>query len=136
VTFLKGRLKPVPPLDSKRIDQWLTDLDSRDFNTREQAAKGLQEAGELALPALEKKLTEKTVSLEARRRMGALLENTKTVLSADELRQVRAIEVLEEIGSAEARDLLDSLAHGGEGALLTEQAKKALSRLARQPGSK
>jgi hypothetical protein len=136
VSFLKGRLKPVPGPDPKRIDRWLVDLDSRDFNTREQAAKGLQEAGELAFPALEKKLADKGVSLEARRRMGALLENVKTVLSADELRQIRAIEVLEEIGTGEAKQVIDNLAHGGDGAVLTEQAKNALARLARRSGSK
>jgi hypothetical protein len=45
------------------------------------------------------------------------------------LRQLRALEVLERIGTLEARALLANLAMGGEGAALTEHAKAALARL-------
>jgi hypothetical protein len=45
------------------------------------------------------------------------------------LRQLRALEVLERIGTLEARALLAKLAMGGEGAALTEHAKAALARL-------
>jgi len=133
VPFLKNRLKPVPRLDRKQIEGWLVDLDSRDFQTRDQAAKNLDRAGDLAHAALEKKLEEKTVSLEARRRLESLMEKTKTVLSAEELRTIRGIEVLEGIGTPDAKELLDALAHGGDGAVVTEQARKAVTRLGRQP---
>jgi len=132
VPFLKDRLKPVPRLDQKQIDQWLVDLDSRDFQTRDLAAKNLGKAGDLALPALAKKLDDKKVSLEARRRVESLMEKNKTVLSGEELRAIRGIEVLEGIGTPDAKEVLDALAHGCDGAVITEQAKNAQARLGRQ----
>ncbi len=136
VPFLKDRLKPVPRPDTKRIDQWLADLDSGDFKKREQATRNLHEVGELAFPALEKKLGEKALSLEARRRMEALVEKTKTVTTGEELRSIRAVEVLEGIGTPDAKEILEIVARGGEGAVVTEQARKALARLGRRSSSK
>jgi Protein of unknown function (DUF1559) len=132
VPFLKDRLRPVPRLDQKQIDQWLVDLDSRDFQIRDLAAKNLGKAGDLAFPALEKKFEDKTVSLEARRRLESLMEKIKTVLSGEELRAIRGIEVLEGIGTPDAKEVLDALAHGCDGAVITEQAKNAQARLGRQ----
>ena len=45
-----------------------------------------------------------------------------------QLRAIRAVEVLERIGSREARDFLRELADGAEGAYLTIHAKEALDR--------
>jgi len=56
--------------------------------------------------ALEKKLEDKTVSLEARRRVESLMEKTKTVLSGEELRAIRGIEVLEGIGTPDAKEVM------------------------------
>jgi hypothetical protein len=132
VPFLQVRLKPVPRANAKRIAQCLADLDSGNFKTREKAMRELEGFGELALPAVDKKLAEKTLSVEARRRMEALAQKPKTVLSGEELRSLRAIEVLEGIGTPEARAVLDKLAGGGEGVVLTEQARRALARLERR----
>ena len=52
--------------------------------------------------------------------------------SAEPRRMVRAVEVLENIGTAEARTLLESLAAGEAGTLLTTEAKASLNRLTRQ----
>jgi hypothetical protein len=51
--------------------------------------------------------------------------------SAQRVRLVRAVEVLELAGMEEARKLLATLAKGATGALLTEQARAALGRLRR-----
>jgi hypothetical protein len=133
VPFLKERLKPVPRADQKRIDQCLEDLDSRNFKRREKAMKDLEEFGQSAVPLLDRKLAEQTLSLESRRRLEALAQRlTKTTLSGDELRSLRGIEVLEGIGTPEAMAILKELAAGGEGAALTVQARKAVARLARR----
>jgi hypothetical protein len=136
VPFLKERLKPVPRPDAKRIEQCLVDLDSGNFKTREKAMSELEALGELALPALDKKLADKTLSVEARRRMEALAQKPRTVLSGGELRNLRAVEVLEGIGTPDAKAVLDTLAHGGEGAVLTEQARRALARLERRAATR
>jgi hypothetical protein len=54
-------------------------------------------------------------------------------LTGEELRRVRAVEVLEAVGTAEARDLLGVLAKGAPGAALTREARESLGRLER-PG--
>jgi HEAT repeat protein len=84
----------------------------------------------LAHAAIDKKLADKAIPLETRRQLEALGQKTKTILSADDLRNLRAVEILSQIGTPEARAILGDLAAGGEGAVLTEQARKALARLA------
>ena len=51
------------------------------------------------------------------------------VIGADDLRMLRAIEVLERIGTPEAKELLGRLAKGAPGARLTAEAKGSLARL-------
>jgi hypothetical protein len=48
------------------------------------------------------------------------------------LRRLRGVQVLEEIGTAEARRLLERLARGEAPAILTRQARAALERLPRR----
>jgi hypothetical protein len=48
------------------------------------------------------------------------------------MRNLRAVELLELIGSSQARQTLQRLAGGAPGARLTRQAKNALERLAKQ----
>jgi hypothetical protein len=47
---------------------------------------------------------------------------------------LRAIEVLEHIGTPEARQVLDTLARGAAVARVTQEAKASLKRLAQQTG--
>jgi hypothetical protein len=83
----------------------------------------------MAGPALRAALQGKP-SLELRRRAQQLLDELDTAtLSGERLRGVRAVAVLEHIGSAEARKLLDTLASGAPEALRTQEAKAALARL-------
>ena len=69
-------------------------------------------------------------TLETRKRVEDLLNKlTGGTLSAEQLRCVRAVEVLERIGTPEARQVLRTLAQGAPGALMTRQAQDALDRL-------
>jgi hypothetical protein len=87
--------------------------------------------GELAEPALRTGLEGKP-SLEVRRRVEQLLKRLEEQLPTPErLRTLRAIAVLEKIGTAEACELLRSLAEGAAGAGPTREAKSALRRLDR-----
>jgi hypothetical protein len=136
VPFLKLHVKPVPRPDAKQIAQWLADLDSRSFKTRDKALGHLEEQGELATAAIDRKLAEKNLSADVRRSLEGLARRPKTVLSGAELRTVRAIEVLERVGTPEARAVLDELAGGGEGTVITEEARKAVAMLGRHTGGK
>ena len=91
------------------------------------AAK-LEELGPLAHVAIEKKLAEKTVPLETTRRLKEIARKVKTSLSADELRSLRAVEILTHIGAPESRPVLAELARGADGIPLTEETRRALAR--------
>jgi hypothetical protein len=87
------------------------------------------EAGKLAQPELTKAL-EGSLSIEARTRVQTILEKISTDTGAKaNLRPLRAVEVLERIGTSEARDIIKKLAAGKPEALLTEAAKAALERM-------
>jgi HEAT repeat protein len=108
VSLCEQRLKPVLPADTKRLAEALRNLDSDQFRLRDKAAKELESLGEGAEPALRQALAGHP-SVEVRARLEQLLER---LVRADPWRRWRALEVLEQIGSPEARQLLAALAHG------------------------
>ena len=61
-----------------------------------------------------------------------MLENNEK-LSPDRLQALRAIEALEQIGSPDARKVLDTLAKGMPESRQTREAKAALDRLQQRP---
>jgi WD40 repeat protein len=126
--FLKEHLNPVKAIDPQRIRQWIADLDSNDFTVREAAVRQLSQAGTQVEPALRQTLADKP-ALEVRRRIEDLLRNRLRTPSAQTLRILRAVAILERIGSAEARQVLQSLARGASAARETEAAQTALQRL-------
>jgi hypothetical protein len=127
--FLGRRLRPVEAVGAKKLERLLADLESDRFRTREQAAQELEKLGDLAVPALQKAL-EGEPSLETRRRVEKLLDKlTGLSLTRDQVRLVRAVEVLEGLSTAEARQVLTALGRGAAGALLTREAQAALGRL-------
>ena len=129
VTFLGTKLQPVPGVDPAMIDKLVAELDSANFAAREKATKELEKLGGLAKPALEKVLA-KPPSAEAETRAKKLKDALEgPVTSPDELRAIRSVEVLERIGTGEARDLVVRLAKGAPGARLTSEASKTLTRL-------
>jgi RNA polymerase sigma factor (sigma-70 family) len=132
VALLKDRLRPATPADPDRLAQLLDDLGSDRFEVRRQAQSALEALGELAEPALRKALAA-APSLDLRQRLERLLENLSGQLPlAGQLRDLRAVELLELIGSLEARQLLQGLAGGAPEARLTREARSALRRLTRQ----
>jgi hypothetical protein len=112
----------------------VADLDSDELEVREMAERELIRWGPRAAPALHRLLRAKP-SLESSRRAEAiLLQLERRQLTREELQAVRAIEVLELIGTTEARHALERLARGTEGDGRTEEAKMALQRLRRRGG--
>ena len=130
VELLKAKLKPTPAVDEKMIDQRIADLDSEQFAVRERAAAALEELGDLAQPKLQALLKTRP-SLETRQRAERLLER----LAADQppapeaLRNLRAAQLLEQIASPAAQELLGVLAKGAPGDKLTLAATAAARRL-------
>src|SRR5262249_48722069 len=130
--FLREQLRPAPQPDASKIGQWLADLEGRKFSVRDRATRELEKLGDLAVPALQKVLARQP-PLETRQRVERLLEKLAgTALSAEQIGVVRALEVLERTGTAEARQVLERLAGGAPGALPTREARAVLDRLGRQ----
>ncbi len=112
------------------LARWISNLGSDTFAAREKASADLARTGDLARPALREDLKNR-LELEVRRRIEKILEGVKPgqATSAEELRHLRAVEVLEDLGTAKARRLLEKLARGVSGAPLTRDAPGALRRL-------
>jgi WD40 repeat protein len=132
VAFLGKQLQSTPTVDTKQIERLIAALDDKQFPVRAQATKDLEALAERAGPALRKALVG-SPPLETRRRLEALLERLDGVrLSAETVRQIRAIEALEYIGNPPARRLLEELAAGPAEMLLTLEAKGAAEHLAKR----
>jgi hypothetical protein len=118
---------------SLRIRRWITELDNDLFSIRQKAADELERLGTLAEPALRSALLNHP-STEARRRMeGILVGLQERTLPPETLRGIRAIGVLEQIGTPEAKAVLQNLATGAPEARLTQEAIVSLERLAKRP---
>jgi WD40 repeat protein len=133
---LFGRLLRAESVPKKQdIPRLIALLDSGRYTDREVATRQLEALGPNAAPELRKALDERP-SPELRRRIGTLLAMPYVVRpprTPDERRRVRAVRVLERIGSSEACRLLNELTWGPAGAEETWQARAALARLGAQP---
>lgn len=133
LSLMKERLRPVPKPD---IPRWIDNLDSEQFAVRQKARSELEGLGEAAEPALRKRLAEKP-SLEVHRQIEQLLNRIERQqlslrVAPDLLQGLRAVEVLERIGTLEAKHILETLAKTPEGDRLTREAKASLGRLNKQ----
>jgi WD40 repeat protein len=132
VPFLARRLRPARAPEEKRIRALLGDLDGDNFEARRKAEKELEQVGEEGEPVLQRFLQEKP-SLEARRRAERVARHWyKIVPTGEALRAVRGVEVLEQIGTPAAREVLRTLGRGLPEARLTREAVGALERLERK----
>jgi len=130
VILLREKLKPVEKVEADTIRKWIRELDDDKFATREAAQKSLEKLGDRAAKFLRAALRQ-SPSLELRTRVNLLLKALDT-LTPDRLRHQRAVEVLERIGSAEAKAILADLARGAAGARLTIEAEASLTRWKRR----
>lgn len=131
VRFLRERLKPAANVEPERLRQLIADLDSEQFAVRRAAQTDLAKLDTLARLALEAALA-KNPSLETRRRVEQLLEKMRGPITLSAvLRDIRAVAVLQRIGTPEARQILEKLAAGAPAARLTSEAKAALGQPAR-----
>ena len=125
-------LLAVHPVSAEKLSRLMKELESETFDARASATKELAQMGKFAEASLRKLLAGKP-SLEARRRAEELLELlADPVAMTEHLRLVRAVEVLEMIGTEPAKQVLHGIAEGAAEAPLTRQAKDALTRLIRK----
>jgi WD40 repeat protein len=130
VPLLARRLrarKDAAPAETARL---IATLGSPSFAERERASEELAKRGELATTALLKVLSGGP-DAEVRRRAEILLDKLDGLAAdAEQLRELRAAMVLEQVGTAESRRALEELARGDPQARLTREARESLRRLA------
>jgi Anaphase-promoting complex subunit 4 WD40 domain len=130
LALLSARIKPAEGPEVNALAKLTADLSDAKFATRERARKELEHLGEAAAPAL-RQTVDSSPSAEARRVAKKILDGLQTVvLSGERLRELRAVEVLERVGTPEAIELLKKLAGGAAETIPTPQARAALERLA------
>jgi Tol biopolymer transport system component len=124
---------------AKRVARLIEELGHQRFAVRERALGELRQIGEEAAPALRQALVG-TPSEEVRRRLELVLAGLgkweEVPLSPGQVRVVRALEVLENVGSREARQILQRLAEFGNDAWLRREAAACLQRLSRLQSAK
>ena len=134
VPYLKQRLRVITLADRKAIDQWIIDLDSEQFRVRDRAGKALEDAGDAALPALTK-AAETAKTEEVRSKAALILKKIgpgdDPAISKVGRQAVRAVEVLERIGTPEALIVLADLAERGHVRAAHVDAKAAIVRASR-----
>jgi WD40 repeat protein len=129
--LVKAKL-PRATIDRTAIDKWIADLDHNDFERRQQAHQALAATGKAARTALMKAM-EGRPSAEKKRQLTDLLDALQSIKPHPEMvRPTRALEVLERLGTPEAKQVLEDLAKGDADAPLTLEAKTTLKRLAAQ----
>jgi WD40 repeat protein len=128
VRFLCERVRPARAVDSKEVRERIAELDSPTFATREAAARRLQQMGLAVLPYLRK--PPEGLSAEALDRLGKLAKRlADPVPPAETLRMLRAVAVLERVGTNETRKLLEELASGAADAPESKAARATLGRM-------
>jgi WD40 repeat protein len=127
--FVGERLRPPPPAYARLIARWIADLDHPQFPARERATAALVQVADQAEDALRAAL-ERTRSPEVRQRIRRILNAAREVeLTPERMREARAIELLEVIGTAEARRQLAAAARAVPGSHLSREAASAVRRL-------
>jgi WD40 repeat protein len=133
VGLLAEHLQRVADVDEKELNQVLRELEADAFNVREEASSRLERLADVIQEPLRATLA-RGVSAEVKRRLEKILSEIDAPVPG-RLRQLRAVEVLEQIGTPEAITLLKKLATGVPGARLTREAKASLLRLYRKRGT-
>jgi RNA polymerase sigma factor (sigma-70 family) len=130
VPFLRKQQRPVETSDLKEIEQLIAELGSEKFAERKKAEEELAKLRHKAKLAMLRALAEKPsldVTQRLQRLLGALAD---APLPPDEVRALRAVEAMEAAGTGEAKKLIEEWAKGASQAVLTEEAKASLARLA------
>lgn len=127
--FLRQRLRPVITPTAAEWGQLMAALDSPEFRVRVAALRRVEQFGDGALDDLNRELRH-TASAEARERLGQLAATMAgPIPSAGTLRFLRALAVLEEVKTVDARRLVEELSHGVATAKETTAAVMTLGRM-------
>jgi WD domain, G-beta repeat len=122
-----GLHQAAAELTPAALDACWADLAGKDAAKAYRAVHILASSPKQAIPYLSSRL--KPIVAPDEKQVDAVLQASPT---PDELRELRAVQTLELIGSAEAQTVLQALAKGAAGARQTREAQESLDRLAKR----
>jgi hypothetical protein len=129
VPFLERHLRRGGAIDPQQVARLIADLDDDRVEVRERASDELAKMGRAAESSLRAALDRGRPSAEVRLRLTLLLAMlTGPIASGETVRALRAVEVLEHIGTPAAQRVLEQLVRRAPEARLTQEAKAALER--------
>lgn len=133
VRVLAARLEPVRKPAADTVRNLVEELTAPDYQVREAAQKRLTEIRDLAEDALTA-VARQTGSAEQLERANQLLVKLRAAESdPTRVRLFRAVEVLERVGTPDARRVLGTLAAGAEESVITREARRAIRRIDTPP---
>jgi hypothetical protein len=129
MAHFQDQVAPLEKVRREDVVKWVGQLDDDDFDTREQATTNLEKFSPVAEPELREAIAKRKVSIDAQKRieriLAALDQSTPT---PDRLREIRMVQVLEQIDTQEARQMLERLARSRVKTLLAAEAGRAVER--------
>jgi hypothetical protein len=125
LALFRSRVKPAPAGDADKIDKLVADLQNANPAVRRKAMGELRKHGEAAYGALSR-LNDGGRAMQS---VQILLNKLEAQANTpDRVRSLKAVAILERIGGADAKELVEKLAGGAAGVPLTVEAKAALDR--------
>jgi WD40 repeat protein len=126
VPYLEEQVR-APKVTDPRVVRLMAELDHKRFAVREKATRELAKMGQIVEPALRRTL-EGNPSPEVRRRVEGILSKMeeKPLDSPQVQRLLRTVNLLQSVGTPEARQVLELRAKGGHGPVITGRAREAL----------
>jgi hypothetical protein len=132
VPYLAKMLRVKPPAgDAKQVERWIDELDHEVFQTREAAFRELEKLADAAIRPLQT-ARPKAHSVEQRNRIDDLLKIrgiAEGQLTNEQLRQIRAVRVLEWAGTREALTAVDEFIKDGPDATILADVQGVRQRL-------
>jgi WD40 repeat protein len=128
MALIGERVRPTAAPSAERVAELIKALDSDQFPIRDKAMRELEAMGDVIAPTLQAAL-DRNPTLELKQRLEALLVRFS---SSQRIYTVRIIQLLEQLGTPQAREMLERLSRGEREAQMTREAGAALMRLARQ----
>jgi hypothetical protein len=128
VQMLSAHVKPAPAIEKTKVRQLIRELGSKYYAVRQNARKELELIAYAAATDLKQEQLYGR-DAEVKRRIDEIL---KTLQPSDpaRLRDQRVVEMLENIATEPARQLLTKLGNGAPDALITRESREAIARIA------
>lgn len=132
VAIVSRRLVPVPDIERLRAEDLVQNLSDPDPGFRARVVEELERYAVAFQPLIS--VAHEKATGDAKAKLAAVLKKlAEDGLPVAMLADLRGLEVLERLGTPDARAYLSKLAAGAKGARLTEAAAAALKRLETKP---